>query len=161
MLICVYCSWDDTVLRISLRCLYTNIWKHYHEIILMALDDLTTKKMNVLLRGGCMYHLYIVHQRVSCLDVQLGLIGYCHSIIINHRSIGCCMWCDPHSCSRSYVHFCVPWILDEFSNDPCTGTTNDFNCCLHWLSIHVGKCSIARPWFSQGLVGGKTLSLHL
>ena len=33
--------------------------------------------------------------------------------------------------SRSYMHFCVPWILDEFSSDPCTGTTNDFDCCLH------------------------------
>ena len=41
------------------------------------------------------------------------------------------------------------------------GTTNDFDCCLHWLSIHVGKCSIAMPWFSQGLVGWDSLPLHL
>ena len=65
------------------------------------------------------------------------------------------------SCSRSYVHFCVPWILDDFSNDPWTGTTNDFDCCLHRLSSHVGKCSIARPWFSQGLLGWGSLPLHL
>ena len=59
----------------------------------------------------------------------------------------------PKSCSRSYVHFCVPWILGDLSKDPRTGTANDFDCCLHWLSIHVGKCLIARPWFSWGLVG--------
>ena len=37
----------------------------------------------------------------------------------------------PKSCSRSYVHFCVPWILGDLSNDPGTGTANDFHCCLH------------------------------
>ena len=51
----------------------------------------------------------------------------------------------PKSCRRSYVHFCVPWILGDLSNDPGTGTANDFDCCLHRLSNHVGKCSIARP----------------
>ena len=38
-----------------------------------------------------------------------------------------------------------PGFLDDFSNDPCTGTTNDFDCCLHQLSGCVGKHSIARP----------------
>ena len=64
---------------------------------------------------------------------------------INHQFHGFCMWYDPKSGNRSYIHFCVPWILDEFSNDPCTGTTNDFDCCLHQLSVCVGKHSIARP----------------
>ena len=35
------------------------------------------------------------------------------------------------SCSRSYVHFCVPWIWGDLSNDPGTGTANDFDYCLH------------------------------
>ena len=68
---------------------------------------------------------------------------------------------SPKSCSRSYVHFCVPWILYDFSNDPWTGTTNDFDCCLHWISGHVDKCSIARPWSSWGLVGWDSLPSHL
>ena len=86
-----------------------------------------------------MCHLYIVHQRVSCLDAQLGLIGYCCSIIISHQSIGYCMGCDPKSCSRCYMHFCGPWILNEFSNDPCTGTTNDFDCCLPFIDKRSNK----------------------
>ena len=100
-----------------------------------------------------MCQLSIEHQGVG------PLIIYYYAFV--YQSLCCCMQCQPKSCSRSYMHFCVPWILDDFSNDPCTGTTNDFDCCWHWLSICVGKCSIARPWFSQGLVGSKTLPLHL
>ena len=37
------------------------------------------------------------------------------------------MWFDPKPGNRSYIHFCVPWILDEFSSEPCIGTTNDFD----------------------------------
>ena len=67
------------------------------------------------------------------------------------------MWCGPKSYNRYYVHFCVPWILEVISNDPCAGTTNDCICCLHQLSVHVGTHSI----FSQGLVGGWALLSHL
>ena len=99
--------------------------------------------------------LSIDHQRVGSLK------SYCHSFIYQTLLVLLFTWCQPKSCSRSYMHFCVPWILDEVSNDPCTGNTNEFDCCLHQLSVHVGKCSIARPWFSWGHVGGKTLLSHL
>ena len=50
---------------------------------------------------------------------------------LNHQSLGYSMWFKPKSYNRGYVHFCVPWILDIFANDPCAGTTNDCICCLH------------------------------
>ena len=86
----------------------------------------------------------IEHQRVR------SLISYCYAFfyfysILNLLLVICGV--NPKSCSRSYVHFCVPWILDDFSNDPCTGTTSDFDCCLHWLSGCVGKCC-----YSQAMI---------
>ena len=77
------------------------------------------------------------------------------------QSAGYCMWCDPKSYNRCYVHFSVPWIFEVIANDPCAGTTNDCLCCLYQLSIHVGICSICRPWFLQGLLGSWALLLHL
>ena len=65
------------------------------------------------------------------------------------------------SLTTEVMHYCIPWILEKLSNDPGAGTTNYFDCCLHQLSINVGKCFIARPWFSWGLVGDKTLPSHL
>ena len=65
-------------------------------------------------------------------DAMEMLIGYCHSKgYINHQSIWYCMWCEPKSYNRGYVHFCVPWILEVFTYDPCARTTNDYICCLH------------------------------
>ena len=64
---------------------------------------------------------------------------------LNHQSLGYCMWCKCKSYNRGYVQFCVPWILEVFTNDPCAGTTNDCICCLHQLSIHVGIHCICRP----------------
>ena len=110
--------------------------------------------------GAC--HLCIVPQRNGYCDVMEVLISYCHSKgYIKHQSIGYCMWCKPKYYNRGYVHFCVLWILEVFTNDPCAGTTNDCICCLHWLSVHVGICSIHRPWFSQGLTGCGALPSHL
>ena len=51
-----------------------------------------------------------------------------HLSILNFVVVVCGV--NLKSCSRSYVHFCVPWILDGFSNDPCTGTTSDFKLLL-------------------------------
>ena len=76
------------------------------------------------------------------------LLFNCTSI---KQYVGYCMWCDPKSYSRFYVHFCVPWILEVFTNDHCAGTINDHICHLYQLSICVGTHSICRPWFSQGL----------
>ena len=76
------------------------------------------------------------------------LISYCYAIFCSVQSLSFVdVVCNvkPKSCSRRYVHFCIPWILGDLSNDPLTGTVNDFDCCLHRLSDHVGKCSIARP----------------
>ena len=69
-----------------------------------------------------MCHLHIVLQRKGHSDAVKLLIGYCHSKrVINHQSIGYCMWCNPKSYNRSYMHFCVPWILEVVTNDPCAG----------------------------------------
>ena len=102
-------------------------------------------------------------KRNSYCDAMKVLSGYCNSMVhqLINQSIGYCMWCDPKSYSRYYVHFCVPWILEVFTNDPCAATTNDCVCCLHQLSICVGICSICWPWFSWGLVGCGALPSHL
>ena len=98
------------------------------------------------------------HMSASAIYIKevRSLISYCCAIfcsctILNFVNVVCDV--KPKSCSRSYVYFCIPWILGDLSNDPRTGTANDFDCCLHWLSIHVGKHPIARPWFLWGLVG--------
>ena len=122
----------------------------------------TVIKMHVLWWVG-VCHLCIIPQREWSLWYYGGvkqLLSFKGSSIIN-QSIGYCMWCDPKSYNRYYVHFCVPWILEVFTNDPCAGTTNDCICCLHQLSVHVCICSICRPWFSWGLVGCEALLLHL
>ena len=110
--------------------------------------------------GTC--HLCIVLQRNGHRDAMGVLISYCYSKrVINHQFIGYCMWWNPKSYNRSYMHFCVPWILEVFTCDPCAGTTNDCICCLHQLSLYVGICSICRPWFLWGLVGCEALLSHL
>ena len=128
----IYVLWfmnkDDTVLKIS--------WNIY---ILMS-KSIIVKQFRwflmIQLPSRCM--LFEGYMCVICVlfikgirycDVGMVLIGYYHSNI--YQSIGYCIWCNPKSYNRSYVHFCVPWILEEFSNDPDAGTTNDFNCCLH------------------------------
>ena len=93
------------------------------------------------------------HQRGKVIN-QLLLCILLFCTILNFVDVVCDV--KPKSCSRSYVHFCISWILGDLSNDPWTGTANNFDCCLHWLSNHVGKCPIARPWFSWGLVGWGT-----
>ena len=45
------------------------------------------------------------------------------------------MWCEPTSYSTDYVRFCVPWILEVFTNNPCAGTTND--CLLLTSTLHL------------------------
>ena len=121
----------------------------------------TAMKMCVLWWvGAC--HLCIVLQKewsLWCFEGFNQLLSF--KGVINHQSIGYCMRCDPKSYNRSYVHFCVPWILEVFTNDPCAGTTNDCISCLHQLSIHVGICSLCKLWFSQGLVGCEAFPLHL
>ena len=110
--------------------------------------------------GSC--HLCIVLQRewwLRCYEGVNWLLSF--KGFINNQSIGYCIWCDPKSYNRIYMHFCVPWILGVFTNDPCAGTTNDCICCLHWLSVHVAICSICRPWFLQGLIGCEAMSSHL
>ena len=76
---------------------------------------------------------------VRYCDVGVVLISYCCSV--SYQSLIHWVLYMVQSYNRSYVHFCVPWILEKFSNDPGAGTTNDFDCCLHQLSIHVGNHS--------------------
>ena len=80
---------------------------------------------------------------------------------LNHQSVGYCMWCKPKSYHRGYMPFCIPWILEVFTNDLYAGTTNGCICCLHQLSIHVGICFICRPWFSWGFIGCEILPSYL
>ena len=135
---------------------YINFWRHHHELPLRRYNESISMKICLCVWRSGTCQPSIEHQRVG------SFISYCYAFIYQSLCCCCCcMQCQPKSCSRSYVYFCVPWILDAFSNDPCARTTSDFDCCLHWLSIHVGKCSIARPWFSWGLVGGKTSPSHL
>ena len=109
-----------------------------------------------------MCHLHIVLQKKWSLwsyrhvNWLLSFKGF-----LNHQSLGYFMWCEPKSYNRGYVHFCVSWILDIFANDPCAGTTNDSICCLLRLSVHVGICSICKPWFLQGLADCEDLPSHL
>ena len=111
--------------------------------------------------GVC--HLCVVLQKewsLWCYEgVKWLLLFRVHQSI--NQFVGYCMWCDPKSYSRYYVHFCVPWILEVFTNDPCAGTTNDCICCLHWLSIHGGIHSICRLQFPWGFVGCEALLSHL
>ena len=121
----------------------------------------TAIKTHVLWWAGACY-LCIVLQKEWSLWYYKGvnwLLSF--KSFINHQSIGYCMWCEPKSYNRDYVHFWVPWILEVFTNDPCAGTTKDYICCLHQLSIHVGICSICRPWFSWGLADYEALASHL
>ena len=65
------------------------------------------------------------HQRVRLL------ISYClHSSVLFIPI--CCAKCGvkPKSCDRSYVHSCIPWILDDLPSDPSVGTANDVECSL-------------------------------
>ena len=141
--------------------IYRNFWKHYCEVLQMVLDDPTAIKMHVLLMGSTC-HLYIVIQKewwLWCYGGVNWLLSF--KGFVNHPSLGYCMWWEPKSYNRGYMHFCVPWILEIFTNDPCAGTTNDCVCCLHQLSIHVGICFICRPWFLWGLMDCEALPSYL
>ena len=117
---------------------------------------------NVYFGGWACVICVFCFKRNGHFDAMEVSIGYCHSkSYVNHQPIGYCMWCKPKSYNRGYMHFCVPWILEVFTNDPCSGTTNDCICCLHCLSICVGICSIHRSWFKQCLIGCEALPLHL
>ena len=118
----------------------------------MVLDDPNCYQDACPLMGGCVPSVYCSSKEWSlwCYEGVNWLLSF--KKFINYQSIGYYMWCDPKSYNRSYVHFCVPRILEVFTNDPCTGTTNDCICCLHQLSIHVGVCPICRPWFSRVLI---------
>ena len=85
--------------------------------------------------------------------------GYCHLKSSLNSCWGCHIWSKSYN--RYYVHFGVPWIFKVDSYHPYTGTTNDYFCCFCQLSVHVGTCSICRPWFSWGLVGCLALPSHL
>ena len=150
----------DAVQKISSD-IYSTFQKHYCEVPQMGLDDPTAIKTCVLWWvGAC--HLCIVLQRewsLWCCGGVNWLLSF--KGFLNHQSLGYCMWCKPKSYNRGYVHFCVPWILDIFANDPCAGTTNNYICCLHQLSICVGICSICRPWFLWGPAGCEALPLYL
>ena len=151
---------NDAIQKISSG-IYGNFWKHYCEVPQMVLDDPTAIKKYVLwLVGAC--HLCIVLQKEWSLW-SYGSVNWLLSFkgFLNHQSLGFCMWCEPKSYNRGYIHFCVPWIFEVFTNDPCAGTTNDCVCCLHHLSVHVGICSICRLWFSWGLASCEALLLHL
>ena len=101
--------------------------------------------------------------KVECMLLMSNCVKQLLSFKV-HLSIHaevCNIWSNPKSYNRYYVNFCVPWILEVDSNDPHAGTTNDCICCLYWLSICVGTCSICRSWFLWGLVGCMALPLHL
>ena len=97
----------------------------------MVLDDPNYYQDVCPLMGGCMASVHcsskgmvtVMNEGVNQL---LSFKGF-----INHQSMGYCIWCDPKSYNRSYMHFCVLWSLEVFTNDPCAGTTNDCICCLY------------------------------
>ena len=70
--------------------------------------------------------LFKEEEGLSCYEGVKWLLSFSGTSI--KQCIGYCMWCDPKSYSRYYVHFCVPWILEVFTNDPCAGATNDCIC---------------------------------
>ena len=110
--------------------------------------------------GACHLVLFFKEEQVLwCYEGVKWLLSFKGTLI--KQSIGFCMWCDPKSYDKYYVHFCVPWILEVISNYPRVATTNDCICCLYWLSVCVGICSIHRSWFLWGLVGCWALLLHL
>ena len=101
----------------------------------MVLGDQNCYQDACPLMGGCMPSIYFLQKEWSLwcyggVNWLLSLKGF-----INHQSIGYCMWCKPRSYNRGYVHFCVPWILEVFTNDPCAGTTND--CLLLTSTLHL------------------------
>ena len=121
----------------------------------------TAIKMHVLWWAGMCHQCTVLQKEwlLWCYEGVNQLLSF--KGCINHQAIGYFMWCEPNSYNRDCMHFCVPWILEVFTNDPCAGTTNDCICCLHRLFIHVGICSICRPWFLWGLAGCEALPSHL
>ena len=142
---------------------YILVWKHLREWYIMRKNEVIIMDMYLLFEGTTYFWIggcgswCNSHQRGKVINQLL----LCILLFCSFRSVGAIHGVEPKSCDRSYVHSCIPWILDDLPNDPWIGTANDFNCSLPWLSIHVGKCSIARPWFLQGLVGWVALPLHL
>ena len=68
-------------------------------------------------------------QSVSSTSKVQMLISYC--LLSSDLFVPICLAiCSvkPKSCNRGYVHSCIPWILEDFTNDPWAGTANDFNC---------------------------------
>ena len=96
------------------------------------------------------------HQRVG------SLISYCHAFFWSvHSNLLCNVWCQAYVLQQRLCAFLCPMDFGRFYQWSLSRDCNDFNCGLWWLSDSVGRCSIARPWFSQGLVGLKALPLHL
>ena len=117
----------------------------------MSYDGLTATKTFCPFEGQThaicvLCYLCIDHQRVRYCDTGWSLNSYCHSFIYQYMIL--LLFVCGASLSLAAEVMCIsvfPGVLDEFSNDPHTGTTNDFNSCLYRLSVPVGKCSIARP----------------
>ena len=110
----------------------------------MVLDDPNCYQDVCLLMGGHMPSVYCVSEGMVTVIVWRCEVATVTQWYIK-QSIGHCMWCDPKSYNRYYVYFCVPWIFKVFTNDPCAGTTNNYICCLHQLSLHVSTCPICGP----------------
>ena len=142
---------------------YILVWKHLCEWNMMRENKVIIVDIYFLFED--MSYLWICGMWQPVLFTSKGRVAnqllLCILLFCSFQSVGAIHGVEPKSCDRSYVHSCIPWILEDLSNDPWIGTANDFDCSLLWLSVHVGKCSIGRPWFSWGLVGLVSLPLHL
>ena len=111
----------------------------------------TAIRMHVSFDGHLhMPSVYCSSKRNKGYEAMKVLSGYCHSMDTPiKQTLGYCMWCDPKSYNKYYVHFCVPWILEVIANDPCAGTINYCFCCSYQLSILCRyMLHMHRPWFS-------------
>ena len=93
----------------------------------MGLDDPKLLLGHVSFDGQvhAIWVLYFKGEQVAIV-IQNTLINSCW---------GCNIWSDPKSYNRYSVHFCIPWILEVDSNDPCAGTTYDYFCCFCQLCL--------------------------
>ena len=64
-----------------------------------------------------MWHMAdgVIHIKGGKVVNQLLL---CILLFCSFQSVGAIQGVKPKSCDRSYVHSCIPWILDGLPNDP-------------------------------------------
>ena len=106
----------------------------------------------VCLKIWCMPSIYwtskgkVVKQLLSFIHLSILVVVVIAVVVV----VVVVVVCSP-SLSLAAEATCIsvfPGFWLNFPNDPCTGTTNDLTVACINSSVHVGKCSIARPCFS-------------